>query len=170
MYLYIAQVLRIISSFFTIKSDKASDKKSIYLYNSISNFLCGLQYLFLNAITGAISSFVAIFRNVIFYKYNKKIPLIVLILYIVGIVFVNSGSYSNYLSFIPVLLVIIYTVALYINKVKAIKYAVIITCMLEIYYDVYYKAYVGIIICLIDAILVIRSLIKDKEIIQKGDA
>ena len=169
MYIVLAQVFKIISAFFGIAADKSSNRKKIYLYNAISNFFSGVQYYFLNAIAGAISSFVAIFRNVIFYKYQKKVPLYVLILFLIGLILINCGSYVNYLSIIPVSLVVLYTVALYINKVRIIKYVVIITCLLEIVYDVYYLAYAGIVVCVIDTILVIRSLIVDKKLINKED-
>lgn len=165
----LAQISRIISAFFGIISDKSSNRKQIYLFNSIANIFSGIQYYLLNAITGAISCIVAIFRNIIFYKYNKKVPLYVLIIYIIALILLNSKSYVNYFAVIPVLLVIVYSVSLYINKVKVIKYAILITDLLEIIYDVYYKAYAGIAVCLIDAIIVIISLIKDKDVIQKED-
>lgn len=169
MHIYVAHLLRIIGSIFSILADKSSSKNRIYFYNAIANFFCGLQYYLLNAISGAISSFVAIARNIIFYKFPKKVPLYALILYLIGTVLINVGSFHNFITFIPVLLVIIYSTSLYTRKVIFIKYAVIITSLLEIIYDIHYKAYVGIIVCIIDIIFVLVSLYKDKDKIKKED-
>lgn len=153
-----AQLLRVLGSVFSIVSDKSNDKKTIFLYNGIANFFVGIQYFMLDAFTGGLCSMLAIGRNLIFYKFKKKNLFLVLLIYIAILVFLNLNKITNFVTFIPVLLVIIYSFGLYSNNTKILKYAIIITCILEIWYDYVYLAYAGIIVCTIDAILVARSL------------
>ena len=160
MNIIIAQILRIIGSIFGIIADKSSNPKKIYWYNGIYNFINGIQYYLLNAITGAISSFIAIFRNILFYKYKKKVPWVALLIYFMIVVILNIPGYVGIISLIPILLIIIYTTALYLEDILLFKYSVILTCILEIIYDFVYDAYVGIIICALDIIFVTISLIQ----------
>jgi len=159
----LAQIFRVISSFFGIMADKASDSKKVLLYNGIYNFFSALQYFFLFAFSGAISSIVAIGRNVIFYKFPKKVPIYILIIYFVVIVALNIPAFDGLISFIPVLLVVMYTTALYIGNIYGIKYTVLVICVLESFYDYYCKAYIGIGVCILDFIIVSVSLYKMKH-------
>lgn len=161
--LIIAQISRIIGSIFMLIADQSNDNKKILIYNGIGNLFCGIQYFLLNAITGAVCSIAAILRNIFFYDEKKRAPLIVLLIYFIFVYACGFGNYSDILSYVPVLLVIIYTLALYSKKVLVIKYSVILICLLEIIYDITCSAYVGIIYCVIDIILVTISLIKMKN-------
>lgn len=162
MNIILAQIFRLISSFFCILADKNNNKKKIFTYNGIYNFFSGIQYLLLNAITGALCSFLAILRNIILYKYNKKLPIYVIILYFIVIIGFNLMAYDGLITILPIFLILFYSIALYIGKVMTIKYAVILTCLIEIIYDFYYQAYVGIVFCIIDIILVAISIYKLK--------
>ena len=79
------------------------------------------------------------------------------------VLMLNLLIYDGLITILPFLLVLFYSIALYIGNVKYIKYAVIITCLLEIIYDVYYHAYVGIVVSILDIILVTISLYKLKK-------
>ena len=159
----LAHLFRVIGSIFGIISDRSNDKEKIFLYNGLCNLFCGIQYLFLNAMTGALSSFIAILRNVLFYKHKNKLPLYVLIIYFIILIALNYLSITSFLTFIPVLLVMMYSTALYIGNVLIIKLTVIITCLLEIIYDYHVGAYIGIFFCILDIILVTISIIKKKR-------
>ena len=163
MHIILAQVFRIIGSIFSIWSDKSNDLKKIFWLNGIANLFCGISYFCVDAITGGLSSILAIFRNVIFYKWKEKLNIIVLLIYFAILIAFNITGINGILSFIPILLVIIYTAALYTKNPLYIKYAIITTCLLEIVYDYIYDVYVGIAVCIIDTILVIYSMIKMKN-------
>ena len=160
MNLILAQIFRIIGSVFSISSDKSTNIKKIFLFNGISNVFCSISYFCMNAITGAISSILALFRNIMFYKYKEKVTIGALILYFIIIILFNLNSITGFISFIPILLVIIYTSALYTKKPLTIKYSIITVCLLEIIYDYVYSIYVGIIVCVLDMILVSYSICK----------
>ena len=158
-----AQFFRIIGSIFSIISDKSNDTKKIFLYNSISNLFCSIQYFLLNAISGGITSIIAILRNIIFYKYKEKVTIKELLMYFLILIIFSIRSINGLVSIIPILLVIIYSTSLYTKNIYTIKYAIIITCLLEIIYDAVYKAYVGIFVCVLDIFLVSISLYKIKK-------
>lgn len=159
----IAQIIRLIGSVFGLIADKSDEPKKIYLFNGVFNLANAIQYFLLGAITGAISSFIAIFRNVLFYKYKSKVPIIVILIYFLITVLLNIPGYVGLISLIPILLVIIYTIALYAGNILFFKCANITIYILEIIYDIVYDAYVGIIICIIDLIVVTISLVKLKK-------
>ena len=119
--IFLAQIFKIIGSIFCLIADKSNNTKKIFLFNSISNLFSSFQYFLLNAITGAISSLLAILRNIVLYKYKNKVKVIDLILYFIIIILFNIFEFDNIISIIPVLLVIIYSTALYTNKILNIK-------------------------------------------------
>jgi sulfite exporter TauE/SafE len=163
MAIIFAQIFRLISAFFYLAGDRSNNKKKIFTFNAVYNFFSGIQYLLLNAITGALCSFLAILRNVFLFRFGKRVPLWIFISYLLIVLGLNLLVYDGLITILPFFLVLFYSIALYIGKVKYIKYSIIITCLLEIIYDIYYLAYVGIIVSIIDIILVIISLKKLKK-------
>ena len=163
----IAQIVRVAAAIFCIIADHSNNRKKMLVFNAIYNFLNGVHYALLNAITGAISSIITVLRNVIFYVFKKRVPVAVLLVYFIIVILINLGSINSPISIIPVFLVMIYSTALYIGNLWGIKIAVIITCSLEIIYNIYVGAYVGIAACVIDIIFVIISMRKLKKLQKK---
>lgn len=160
MILVLANIFRILASIFDLMAANTNNTKKIYLYNGIYNFLLGIQYYLLNAIAGAISSFAAILRNIIFQKHKNSFY--ALIIYLVFTVIINIPAYDGIISILPIIMVFMYSIAIYKADLIKIKYTVIITCALEIIYDIYYNAYIGAILCVLNIIVVIISLIRIK--------
>ena len=160
MSIIFAHIMRVISSIFGVLSDKDNDETNILVLNALSNFFCGIQYFLLGAITGGITCFVAMPRNVLFYKYKNKLPFYILFTYLIILVLCNYKEVDSLLTFIPVSLVIVYTLGLYSNNKLVLKCSILLTCFLEIIYDVHYNAYIGIAVCIVDIIFVTASVIK----------
>lgn len=158
----VANIVRIIAAFFDILAANTTETKKIYLYNGIYNFLLGIQYYILNAIAGAISSFVAILRNIIFHR-HKSSSIYALIIYLIFVIVINIPAYEGLISTLPVIMVFMYTIAIYRANIIEIKYVSAITCVLEIIYDVYYHAYIGVGICIIYIVVITISIIKIKR-------
>ena len=156
----IAQILRVIAAVFSILSDKSTSIKKIFLYNGINNLFCSISYFCMNAITGGISALLALFRNILFYQYKEKVTIGAVLMYFLVIILFNVSSINGIISCIPALLVIIYTSALYTKNTLYIKYACIITSLLEIIYDYVYSIYVGIFVCVLAIILTSYSIYK----------
>ena len=163
MGIILAQIFRIIGSVFSIISDKSNNMKKIFIFNSIGNFFNGISYFFIDAITGGIGNLIAILRNVIFYKYKDKVKISTLIVYFIITILLSIKSITEIISVIPIVLVIIYSCAIYTNKPIVIKYSVLVICLLEIIYDFVYHAYVGIVVCIIDITLILYNLLKTDE-------
>ena len=64
------------------------------------------------------------------------------------------------MSFIPILLVVMYGTALAIGHIYLLKYTIIVVMLLDMVYDYYYGAYVGVVVCIVDIIFVVISLVK----------
>ncbi len=160
MNLIIAYILCVIGSFFSVLSDKSNNGRKILIYNGIANVFCGFHYFLLGGISGAITSFAAIVRNITFHRYKGKIPLQMILGYFVFLILVSYTSVTSFLTFIPVSLVIIYTIGLCCNDKNILKACILLTSFLEIIYDIKYKAYVAIGVCIINIILVTISIMK----------
>ena len=163
MNVFLAQIFALLAGVFYILEDNSRDNKKILIYNGISNLFIGIEYFLLGAFTGAICNLVAILRNVYVHYSKERIHILVLLSYFLFLYAVNMGNYDSLLSYLPVALVILYTSAISTKNVKLIKYAVIIAYALEIIYDIHYKAYISVIICIAGIITAILSLKKIKE-------
>lgn len=162
----LAQFFRIISAVFEIMADRESQRKKIFLYNGIYNAFCALQYFLLNAITGGICSILAILRNFLMFYCEKKYLFFILPIYFISLILINFGSFDGIISFLPIIMVVLYTMSLFLGNIYGIKCTIIFVMILEIIYDIYYGAYVGVGVSIIDIIFVIISFfdIKNKEI------
>ena len=164
----LAQFFRAISSVFEIIADRENNTKKIFLYNGIYNLLCSVQYFLLGAFTGGICSILAIVRNIIFLMCkNKKTLFVVLPIYFLAVILISIGEFDGLISVIPILLIMMYSTALAIGNVYLLKYVIILVMLLEMFYDYYCKAYVGILVCLVDIVIVSISIVKLKKELKK---
>jgi hypothetical protein len=159
----IAQVFAILAGIFYLLEDQSNDNKKILIYNGISNLFIAIEYFLLGAFTGGICNLVAILRNIYIHNSKEKVHIVVLISYFLFLIAVNFSSFNSWISVLPVLLVMMYTAAINTKKVKLIKYAVIVAYALEIIYDIYYMAYISVVICIAGIITAIIALKKIKE-------
>ena len=109
---------------------------------------------------GSLNNFLA--PNMQIYLKLSIIPMVIM-----GIVIILNKIHYKYRStdlvlLLPIIMVFMYSIAIYKADLIKIKYTVIITCALEIIYDIYYNAYIGAILCVLNIIVVIISLIRIK--------
>ncbi len=159
----LAQLIRFLSAVFEFIADGTNNKKHIYLYNGIYNFLAAVSYFMLNAVSGGIGCLAAILRNFLFYKSKNKVNIFILLGYLLFVFILTLLDAPNIIAFIPFILVLLYTLGLYSNNVTYIKYSILIVDVLEIIYDYIVLSYAGIIICLIDFVIVFISLFFNKK-------
>lgn len=163
MNIIIAQLSKLVGASFSIAANKTTEEKRIFIYNGFDNFFCMIQYLLLGAYTGGIVCGLTIIRNILFYRF-KKPPIIILLLFLLGVYICNYFVLSEWYTYLPMAMGTFYSIALYTKKVKNIKYASILTCSIEIIYDYNVKAYLGMILCVVSIICAIISLKKlDKK-------
>ena len=121
LYIF-AQLIGVIAIVFLVLSFQVNDKDKLLKFQIISSFLNFFQYLFLGGLTGAFMNLVAGFRNIVFRKCgDKKIPVSILIVFILLITFLSSLSYSSDVSLIPMLAVLNYSYALWTGDLRLIR-------------------------------------------------
>ena len=146
----LAQVLGIIALGTLAISFQKNDKKVLLKYQVFASMFFALQYLCLNAITGFLMNIITIIRNLIFRKYNEKVPKIYLILLIIAILVIISISYNGPISLLPAISVILYSVAVWQNNMKVTRFLEVISSILFIIYNMNVLAISGIVSSIIE--------------------
>lgn len=161
----IAQFFALFGLILNVMSTQQEEKKKILLFNGLSNFASSIQYVLLQAYTGAVSCIVATLRNVVFGKI-KKVPLYVLIIYYIIAIGLNIPAYNGLMSLIPVFNIMIYGYGIWQDNVKVTKLIIIIVSITGIIYDAYNLAIVNCLSSILSgtgAIVGYIRYIKQKE-------
>lgn len=163
----IAQIMGAFGFVANIFSTQQNTKKKTVAYNMLSNCCCGVQYILLGAYNGAISILVAIARDTIFMRFKKKIPLYVLIIYIVIAIIVNIPCYDGLISLLPIFNIVAYGIGVYKTDVKYLKIVIIFVGISGAIYDAASLAIVGMISNTFLAISGIVGYIRYKKLHNK---
>ena len=164
MNFILAQIFAFLSSLCLLTSFWQKKRKNILLFQILDSSFDIIQYLLLSAYTGGIISFLGAVRAYTFRKTNNRYSLyLFLLLYIVASIL----TFNGYISFIPLVAAIIYTIVIWNKKEKNIRLFSIFVFILWFTYDILVRAYVNSIT---DIVLVISNLmafykldIKNKE-------
>ncbi len=160
-YFIVAQIFGALALTILIISLQKNSKTKLLLYQSISSLLYALQYLFLNAYTGCFMNLICMIRNMIFNRYSKKRPPVYwLIITIVLMIFFSSLSYTGVISFLPMIAVILYSIALWHGNLTVIRTTEIISCSLYILYNIKVLAITGLIATIIELVGAILAVYK----------
>ena len=160
-YFIVAQIFGALALTILITSLQKNSKTKLLLYQSISSLLYALQYLFLNAYTGCFMNLICMIRNMIFNQYPKKRPPVYwLIITIVLMIFFSSLSYTGVISFLPMIAVILYSIALWHGNLTVIRTTEIISCSLYILYNIKVLAITGLIATIIELVGAIITVYK----------
>ena len=160
-YFIVAQIFGALALAILIISLQKNSKTKLLLYQSISSLLYALQYLFLNAYTGCFMNLICMIRNMIFNRYPKKRPPVYwLIITIVLMIFFSSLSYTGVISFLPMIAVILYSIALWHGNLTVIRTTEIISCSLYILYNIKVLAITGLIATIIELVGAIIAVYK----------
>jgi len=163
MNFIIAQIIGIVLLIVLVLMWQQTNKKRLLFFGIIGSTLSVIQYVLLNAITGASLELINSVRNIIFYffeKNNKKPSVIVLIVFIMISIAIGMFTWQNLYSIIPIIVIIIYAYGLWqsdikITRILACVYAAGITI-----YHILILAYTGAITSMIVCISIIISIIR----------
>ncbi len=155
---YIAQLLGLMALIILVVSFQKNKKDTLLKYQIFSSLLFALQYLFLNAISGCLMNLMTVIRNLIFKKYNNKIPIIYLILIIICMVTLSVFSYNGIISILPTIAVILYSIAVWQKNLTITRIIEIISCSLFIIYNIKVLAISGLISTFIEMISAIIAI------------
>lgn len=150
-YFIIAQIIGLFALIVLIISFNKNKNEDLLKYQIISSLLFGLQYLLLNAITGFFMNVLCMIRNIIFSRY-KKVPIYYLIIIIILMIVLGLLSYQDIYSILPIIAVVLYSIALYKGQNKVIRIIELISCSLFIVYNIKVGAYIGLISTIIEFI------------------
>ena len=142
-WIIIAQFFGLLSFIFNFTSTQQAEKNKILLHNGLANLLSGIQYLCLGAYSGCVATLIATTRNVVFGKLKEKVPLYVLIIYLIVAITFNIKTIHTFLDIIPVLNICTYGIAICQKDVGILKKTIIINSTLGLVYDLTNYAFIG---------------------------
>lgn len=157
---YIAQIIGAIALIILIMSFQKNKKETLLKYQIFSSLLFALQYLFLNAMSGCLMNLMTMIRNLIYKKFNDKIPIIYLILVILCMGILSVFSYNGLISLLPTIAVMIYSIALWQKNLTITRITEVISCLLFIIYNIKFWAISGLIATVIEMISAIVAICK----------
>ncbi len=156
------QLLGFMYAFFLLLSLFGKTNKQILFMQTFSFFFKSTHYLLLGGLSGFLISFISMIRNLIFYKINSNrywTILFIVIYLIIGII-----TFNNFLSLMPVIAIVIYTVIINFNNPAYLRYGMFVTSISWLIYNVYILSYSGIIIQIVLLIFNIIAIINlDKK-------
>lgn len=160
-------IVSILSVFLYIMSVQFKKKEHI-LITQIGASICYLiVYVIKGAWSGVCVEILEELKNIIFIKIEKnkkKIPLYVLMIFIILLVSVSILFYDGPLSLLPLLINILLFVSTYFKNPKYIRYTMIIAGLLWGIYNIYVEAY---IICIGNLLEIVSAIISIKRYKKK---
>lgn len=153
MHFILAQVFAFLSSLCLLVSFWQKKRKKILFFQSLDSFFDIIQYALLGAYTGSLISLLGTLRA---YTFSRTKNRFFLILFLMLYVFVSVITFDGYISFIPLVAALLYTVISWNKNEKNIRFYSVLVFMLWLIYDILVKAYVSSIT---DIILIISNLL-----------
>lgn len=157
----IAQIIGAVALIILIISLQSNNKKRLLTYQMVSSLLYAFQYFFLKASSGCFMNLICMLRNWIFSRYSKTSPPVYWLIITVGImVLASSLSYTGLISILPMIAVVIYSIALWNGNLTIIRITEIISCSLYIIYNINVLAITGLIATIIELLGALFAIFK----------
>ena len=154
MNYYIAQVIAAIGFLILLLSFWQKKKTKILFFQVISSLFYAMQYLLLLAFSGAAVNIIGVIRDILFRNKNikRKILYFFLIIYVaVGIFF-----WQGYLSLLPILASLMYTIVIYQKRENDIRKGSLLVSLIWIIYNLSVNAHVALVT---ESILLISNVL-----------
>lgn len=167
----IAQVFGLLGVLFWSLSIQQKSQSKILFMQLLANSFYGIQYLLLSAYSGAALYAVACVRTFLFYerrKNNKKIPISWLFFFL-GLTIISAIlTYDGLISLFPSVIVIFYTIFIYMEDPIWIKSSFLFVPFIETTYNLLVHAYVAILGSLLEFVSGVIAVIKDKSSLKNS--
>lgn len=140
----IAQIFGILGIIFSVLSMQMKTKRNIMLMLMTLNLSSALNFLFLNSISASLVCFFAILETLINYLFdskNKKVPIYIIVFYIIVNLLLGFSSYKMILDIIPIACAIIYCLTVCVKRESNIRKLMFSNQSLWLIYDIIVKAY-----------------------------
>lgn len=167
----IIQIIYIIASVLSIGLYVASvqfkEKKDILIVQTGASLCYLIVYIIKGAMSGIVVEIIEGTKNLLFARIeskNKKIPLIVLIIFILMLIIVSIIFYDGILSLLPLFINIILFISTYFKNPKYIRWVMLLCGGLWGIYNIYVGAYIIVIGNILEIISAFISIIRFKNI------
>ena len=159
-------IVSILSIFLYIISVQFKKKKHILLTQVGASMCYLIVYVIKGAWSGVCIEIIEELKNIIFIKIekqHKKIPIIILITFIILLIIVSIIFYDGILSLVPLLINILLFVSTYLKNPKYIRYTMVITGLLWGIYNIYVEAYIIFIGNILEIVAALISIKRYKK-------
>ena len=159
----VAQIFGVLGIIFSVVSMQMKTKKNIMIMLLCLNLASALNFLFLNSISGSLVCFFAVFETFINYLFdskNKKVPIYVIVFYVIVNLILGFYSYKGLLDLIPVACALIYCATVCTKKESNIRKEMFANQTLWLIYDIIVKAYMFSVSNVLTLISIIISMIR----------
>ena len=156
----------VLAIFFWIISIQEKRQYKIIYLQMFANLFYTIEYLVLGVLSAASMNFVSTIRCYLFYRKKKerrKVPEVWLIGFISLLVILGIITYNGYLSLIPIIITIFYTISSYLKKAKWIRIVVLVAAFFWIYYNYKNGVYLATIGNFLEIISGIVSLVRYRK-------
>ncbi len=160
------QMITIVAIFFWVISIQQKKQYKILFCQTISNLVYTIEYFLLGVYTASAMNLISTVRCFLFYKKNKegkKIKESWLIGFILLLIIFGILTYDGYLSLIPVIITIFYTISSYMKDSKWIRIVVLVAAFFWIYYNYKNGVYLATIGNFLEIISGIVSLVRYRK-------
>ncbi len=171
----IANVILGIGILANVITMQQKEKKKILVGLIIVNVLSALSYFILKSYSAVIVNGIAIAQTYVKFFYDKKeknIPVIMQIGFIIISIIGGIATSNNWLDILPTICLVLYTLSILQAKEKNIRLFTLFNILGWIIYDLYAKAYVGILLSAFTMtstiIAIVRYDILKKEKLENG--
>ena len=159
----IAQTFGVIGIVFSVLSMQMKTKKNIMIMLLGLNLASALNFLFLGSISGSLVCFFGALETFINYLYdnkNKRVPIYVILFYVVVNIVLGLISYKGLLDIIPVACALLFCATVCTKKESNIRKIMFGNQSLWLVYDIIVKAYMFSVSNVLTLISIIISMIR----------
>lgn len=155
----VAQLFGVLTIISNVIAMQMKNKKQIIFCYILANLFSAINFVLLQSYSGAIICLFAIiqtFINNIFEKKEKKLPKIIIAIYIFISILLGAVTFRSMIDILPIICSILYTLIIIQNKEKNIRKIALINIVIWVFYDIICRAYTAAIS---DSITTISTLI-----------
>ncbi|MCL2341939.1 MAG: YgjV family protein [Firmicutes bacterium] len=159
----LAQFFGVLALCTVVITMQIKERNKSLIFMIFVNLFFSINFLLLNAYSGAIICFLAVMQAIVFYIHNKKekeVPKYIIALFILCILLTGVFTYSNIYSVFPVIGGTFSMFSMLTKNMKAFRTLTFIICILWITYDIISGAYAALVTHIINLISVIVAIIR----------
>ena len=140
----VAQIFGVLGIIFSVLSMQMKTKRNIMIMLICLNLASALNFLFLDSISGSLVCFFGVvetFVNYLFDSKQKKVPIYVVIFYVVVNLVLGISTYKGTIDIIPIVCALLYCMTVCTSKESNIRKLMFGNQSLWLVYDIIVKAY-----------------------------